>query len=299
MKNFPSYPYDREETIVSRPAITVTTKLSRWKNYEIVSNGSYYIRGFNNDSAETDIFSFADVNDSDILSDLLLISKELKVRPYHNQKKIDQEITEDDLMLLLRFCMKHGLPFWGNCPKVNPCINGDDDAMRDVATATMIHEVIPIGTKNICHVASFVQAINWLYRDFRQVCASNQWGYDDNATQLLHDDDMIMDDDDEMIVLNDLRDNPRELILPNRNPYITFWNNKKMCLQLNCENPFHLASYYICVARDSKQFKGGYVRICQKCGRYFVANRKNKKYCGNKGCNPASYHANKKRHNKT
>lgn len=286
------YDMEDEKTKVSRPAITVTTKISKWKNYEIVSNGSYYIRGFN-DSVETDIFSFEDVNDSDILSDLLLLSKELSVHPYHDQKKIDQEITEDDLLLLLRFCVKHGLPFWGNCPKVNPCVNGDDDAMRDVATTAMMHEVIPIGTENFCHVASLVQAVNWLYRDFRQVCASNQWTYDDNATQLLHDEDI------EMISMdNDLYDNPQELILPNRNPFITFWNNTKMCLQLNCENPFHLASYYICVARDSKQFKGGYVRICQKCGKYFVANRRNKKYCGNKGCNPASYHANKKRHSK-
>lgn len=277
-----------DETEIPSSRLNVITKISKWENYDYIErNGMKFIIGSSTEPKNK--FNFQSINNINILIDLLVLKNKLQVQYTNNEKIISENITQYDIENIIKFCMRYGLPRWGEPPIYNCCIN-EQTKDNDMIQSTLFRPIIPFASENYLHLPSFIRALCWLKTDFLNVVASNNWDDDINVKPLLKEDDIQH--------LNSIRANQSKhgvsLYMPHLNPYVTYWDDKKMCLSLNCENLLHFAAYQLCLLQQAQDYTGGYIKECKKCGSLFVASHSNQQFCNNP-CTRQSYYAQKKR----
>ncbi len=282
-----------DKTEVPTPKLNVNTKISKWDKYEFVEiNKMKFIRGYNSESiGNSKLFEYKIINTPDILFKLLLLHQKLNVKFHHMQKKISDELSDDDIENILNFCKLYGLPFWGKNPTANFCINQEHNKSKDIALNTIIHPIIPFANENFFHIASFIQCLYWLKTDFLRIVVANNWEDDINIFHLLKSDDK-----QRMANIHASQSENKQtmLFLPNLNPYVTYWDDEKMCLVLNCENIIHFSTYQLCLLQQAQDYSGGYIKKCPKCNQLFVAAKPQQKYCKNP-CTRQAYYSLKRR----
>lgn len=282
------------ETEIATPKIQVITKISKWDKYEYNEiNGIKYIRGIST-SEDSKLFEYKEINNMNILLELLALCKKLEVKYTLYESEISKNITQNDILYILDFCKRNGLPRWGNIndlPVENYCVNGKNNNF-DNPKNNMLRDIIPFSTENYIHIPSFIRALHYIKMDFLRVITSHDWDYDINVQPFLTESDkQFLKKVDRRVHSFSLH-----LYMPHFLPFTTYWNNERAGLFLNCENPIHLSVYYLCVLRQQNEFSTGAIKICKKCGNYFVASNSRMKFCNNP-CTRQSYYAKMKRTN--
>lgn len=282
-----------DRTEVPTPRLNVVTKISKWDEYEFIEiNKMKFIRGYSSKSFNgSELFEYKTLNTPDILFRFLTLHQNLKVKFHHMQKDISDELSDYDIQNILKFCKSYGLPFWGTNSTTNFCINQESNETGDIAFNTIMRTVIPYANENFFHIASFIQCLHWLKSDFLRIVAANNWEDDINIFPLLKENDRQLIDN---IRTRQSKHNEVGLYMPNLNPYVTYWDDKNMCLALNCENIVHLATYQLCLLQQAQDYTGGYIKKCPKCNQLFVAAKPQQKYCNNP-CTRQAHYSLKKR----
>lgn len=305
-------------TKVGTPKINVITKISQWEKYEYVEiNGFKFIEG-SSIKQGNELFTFQTINNIDVLIDLLVLKNQLQVQYTSDEKVISDNITKNDIKNIIKFCKRHGLPQWGLPPIRNCCLNNCDENLhsynedsedneliakleakgyvvtKGIARTTMLRDISSLADKNYLYIPSFIRALRWLKTDFLTIVAIHNLEEDANIKPLL-----IKDDYKEIV--NIRKNFSFDLYMPFLNPFVTYWNDEKKGLFLNCENLIHLSVYYLCTIYQTGKCSGGYIKICKLCGEPFVASSANKKYCGTSdkwGCTRGLFYERNKRRNK-
>lgn len=282
--------YDKEN--IASSTLEIVTLVSTWEAYKISENDTHAltIEGFNKYDYK-EMFTEKVINSDRILWDSLLLFYNLSDCKYnHNQEKINNTITENDIKLILSFCSKYGLPCWCDTPTANLC--EPYQLTDDMTHNNILYNVHPLGTSNRLVISSFVVALRNLYYDFLKVIA-----YNSNSSLPLDLKPLITDKGKEYINnITPLLDNEgMELYTPSLCPYNTFWEDKSNRLQLHCNNLYHLAIYHLCLFASQKSFTGGYIKQCSYCGKLFIAQRKQERFC-NSPCTRQAYYSWKKHH---
>lgn len=287
--------FTRETTEIPTQKLKIVTKISRWDNYECVDiRDMKYIRGFNLDNA-IDMCQFELVDSPLILYKFMELKQKLSKEIFdYNQHYINEHLTDNDIDLILNFCKKNGLPFWNKNITVDVFRNQEDEKnenMQDLEEQSLCHEIIPLSTENFFPISSFIVGLLELHLDFLRVVSANNWEDDENIHFLLS-----KEDKDKIINIRKIQSqhNNVELFTPCLCPYYTFWNNKAMSLQLNCNNIMHLSTYHLCTLQQAQDYSGGYIRVCPKCNQIFVATTPQQKFCNNPCTRQAYYSAKKK-----
>lgn len=282
-----------DKTEVPTPKLNVVTKISKWDKYELVEiNKMKFIRGYSTESFnKSELFKYETIHTPNILFKFLALQQNLKVRFYHLQKNISDELSDNDTEKIIKFCKIFGLPFWNLNPTINSCINQETNNASDIARNTILRDIIPFANENFFHIASFIQCLHWLKLDFLRIVAANNWEDDINIFSLLEENDRQFIN---KIRTQQSKRNMVGLYMPCLNPYVTYWDDKKMCLALNCENIVHLATYHLCLLQQAQDYTGGYIKKCPKCNQLFVASKPQQKYCNNP-CTRQAHYSLKKR----
>lgn len=279
--------WENKETEIATPKIQVVTKISKWEEYEYKEvDGKKYIHGvsFNLDKQ---LFEYKVIDNMNFLLELLMLENQLEVKYNNFEKIISDNLSDDDINHIIKFCKRNGLPRWSepsSSPINNWCMNEQDADMAS-PRKEILRSIASYGTENFMHIPSFIRALHWIKSDFLRVTAANNWDDDINLQPLLSDKDRKilkkLDRTANSFSLN--------LYMPGLLPFMTHWNDEVGGLQLSCENLLHLASYYICVLRQQREFAGGSIKICKTCGNYFVAQHARMKYCHNPCTRQAYY----------
>lgn len=285
--------FSREDTEIPTPRFKIVTRISKWENYESIEiNGIKYIRGYSDDNT-SELFQFDVIDTPIILYHFLELYTKLPHGLFSSdQYYINSLLTDSDISLILAFCKKHGLPFWSNKPTANPFEIITEE--NDVAISTMLHEVIPFSKENYFPVCSFIAGLNSLHTDFLKVVSANLWEDDENIHLLLSDNDRKRISEFRKI---QSKHKSIGLYTPNLFPYLTFWNDNIMSLQLNCNNLMHLSTFYLCTLQQAQDCTGGSIRICPKCKQPFVYKTPQQKFCLNP-CTRQSYYSQNNRKKK-
>lgn len=283
-----------DETEIPTPKLKIVTKISLWERYEVSEvNGIKFIVGTSS-LPESLLFEFKEFSSPIVLYELMSLYKNLPSDLFScNQILINDKLSQKDISLVLSFCNKNGLPFWNNNLTSNAHINFTECENDDVAMSTIFHGIIPFSTKNMFPISSFINSLFFLHNDFLRIVAANNWDDDINVQILLSDNDR---EKIETIRKSQTKNNIIGLYTPNLNPFTTYWNDKEMCLQLNCENLMHLSTYHLCTLQQSQDFSGGYIKKCPKCNQLFVSSKPQQKFCNNP-CTRQAYYSIKKKVN--
>ena len=214
----------------------------------------------------------------------------------YNQQYVNEHLTDNDINLILSFCKKNGLPFWSKNITVDVFRNEEDNleninSFNALTEHSLFHDIAPLSTENFFPISSFIVGLLELHLDFLRVVSANNWEDDENIHFLLSKEDKskILD-----IRKIQSRHNNTGLYTPRLCPYYTFWNDKIMSLQLNCNNIMHLSTYHLCTLQQAQDYSGGYMKICPKCNQIFIAKTAQQKFCNNPCTRQAYYSAKKK-----
>lgn len=283
-----------DDTEVSTPKIKVVTKVSKWDKYEYIElNDKKYIHGYNTHS-DSELFTFVEYSKPDILIALLELKTKLQTPESSNQSFLSDNLASSDIALIIQFCRRWGLAMWGMIPTVNFCVT--ENNTENIARNTMLRPVVPFAKENYLYIPSFIHGVNMLYRDFLKVVVYNAWQDDINIKPLLNgvSEKYLQDlaENFKRKVKNNIT--PIAMYTPNLMPFVTYWNDNEMCLQLNCENLLHVSVYYLCLWLQHSEFTGGYIRQCKKCGRLFISSQSRQQFC-NAPCTRQAYYDMKKR----
>lgn len=283
-----------DETEINTPKVKVITKISKWDKYELVElDGKKCIRGYNV-HPDSELFDFVEFSDQSILIALIQLKTKIKTPYSNNQDTIADNIANSDIDLLLEFCNRWGLPMWGKEPTENYCSNEDN---LNMAARTITRPVVPLLKENYLYIPSFIQGIYMLYNDFLKVVVYNGWQEDINTKPLLkgitknHLQNLTKSINSDFKIKHDIP--AFTLYMANLMPFVTYWNNKEMCLQLNCENLMHLSVYFLCLWLQTSEFTGGYIKVCKKCGQMFITENSRKLFCENPCTRQAYYYKRK------
>ena len=283
--------YDFEGSKISRPTVSVISSISTWRNYDIDKiGGIYFVRGHNKEPKE--ICRRKEFKNNNVLLDMLdLYSKLSDSLKTTNQIRCNNNLTEEDMLLVLNFCKKHGLPFWHydsvNPLTINPCANvflPDTDArLKNDGPESITHDIIPLSDHNIFPISSFITTLFFLHSDFLKVIAF----HDIDISHDEHDESIVWTDDDLIQGLLQERDLLKvekykeheilHLYTPHLQPFKTYWNDLSG-LGMETNNQFHLAVYYLCLLQ--KSWNSSYVRTCRGCGSLFTTENPRRQYCG-------------------
>lgn len=285
----------RETTEIPTQKLKIVTKISKWDNYECVNIGNIkYIRGFNLNKA-IDIYSFELIEQPLVLYNLMELYNKLSPKIFDfNQLYVNENITTDDIDLILAFCKRNGLPFWNRNINVDVFRNEEDypDPKESIESYSLLHSVAPLSKENFFPICSFIVGLVQLHRDFLHIISANNWEDDENIDILLSKNDISKISDIRKI---QARRKTIGLYTPKLCPYTTFWNDKAMSLQLNCNNLMHLSTYHLCTLQQAQDYTGGYMKVCKKCKNLFVATTPQQKFCNNPCTRQAYYSANKRK----
>lgn len=281
-----------DHTEIAQNRLEIVANISKWEKYEIIDITNYkFVRGYNDNKQDNELYSVATFdNSSMLLFQLLRLYKELSPAKKHTPHidKINAGLTNKDIKLVLKFCSKYGLPFWNNkaipnveCFKNTP---SDNTSTRN----NFLYDVIPFANDNIFCIASFVASLHLIFKDFLQVVTFNTWQNDSLIFDLLNDDDKSQIQQLDTIQ----RKHGLALFTPKLNNYVTRWNDKNLCLQLVCDNLLHLCTYTLCLTMQASEFTSGYIKQCPKCNNLFIAKRSNQRFC-NSPCTRQAYYKQK------
>lgn len=289
--------FTRETTEIATQKLKIATKISKWEHYECIElKNMKYIRGFNTDSA-IDMYKFELVESPLLLYNFIELKQKLSKEIFdYNQQYVNEHLTVNDINLILSFCKKNGLPFWNRNITVDVFRNEEDDientnSFNTLAEHSLFHDIAPLSTENFFPISSFIVGLFELHLDFLRVVSANNWEDDENIHFLLSKEDTSKIFDIRKI---QSRHNNIGLYTPRLCPYYTFWNDKIMSLQLNCNNALHLSTYHLCTLQQAQDYSGGYMKICPKCNQIFIAKTAQQKFCNNPCTRQAYYSAKKK-----
>ncbi len=286
--------FTRETTELPTQKLKTVTKVSKWDNYECVDiKNIKYIRGFNSNNA-IDMYSFELIEQPLILYNLMELYNKLPTKIFDfNQSYVNENITTNDIDLILAFCKKNGLPFWSKKITVDVFRNEEDvpNPEESIEEHTLLHGISPLSIENFFPISSFIVGLLQLHMDFLRIISANSWEEDENIYPLLSENDASK--------INDIRKIQAHrktigLHTPALCPYTTFWNDEAMTLQLNCNNLMHLSTYHLCTLQQAQDYTGGYMKVCKKCKQLFVATTPQQKFCNNP-CTRQAYYSSKKR----
>lgn len=287
--------FSRETTELATPKVKIVTKISKWEKYECNEIGEMkYIHGFNSNT--TDMYEFKPIESPFILYEFMELKHNLSEDIFsYNQQYVNAHLTAKDINLILSFCQKNGLPFWNKQITIDTFRNQEDDINGNSTTLarhSLLHEVIPLSNENYFPISSFIVGLLQLHFDFLRVVAANNWEDDENIYSLLS-----KSDKNNIVDIRKIQSKHKNIGLytPCLCPYSTFWNDKEMSLQLNCNNLMHLSSYHLCALQQAQDFSGGYMRICPKCQKIFIAKSAQQKFCNNPCTRQAYYSVKKKK----
>lgn len=292
------------EISIPHPRINVATNISKWDCYDIIEdNGIKFVIGTS--LKDKDIFENKPVNSPLFLYELLHLYTEIPPTHYSRMQSIVNSLYSCDSCdsvnkRIIKFCKKYGLPFWSDYYTIDFHKNPIFDSF---SPKELFHGLVPLGKSNRFPIASFCYALNEIHYLFLIIVFENEWIYYDEGEHkwIYYDDNVkqfLCDNDIQILNLFYDRMNKKNRIntslYQDASTYTTYWNNDLFCLQLECNNLFHLAIYYLCLMRQSKSFSGGYIRTCKKCNQLFVTDNPRKQFCNNP-CTRQAYYSEKKR----
>jgi hypothetical protein len=287
----------RNESEIPIPRIRLMVKKSVWDEYLLTEiDGIKYIQGKDTITKERTAFEFELLDSPLVLWDLIELKTKLSDEIFTiKQSYINDQISDNDIALILSFCSKYGLPFWNIKPTAEVFINYEDSITKETPTpaeVNIFHDIIPFADCNSFPVSSFIVGLLYLHRDFLSIIAANNWEDDEMIYSLLSSKDL---EQIEQIRKRQAKRHTVSLLVPRQHPYYTYWNDTKMALQLRCNNIMHLASYHLCAIQQSQDYtSGNTLKICPKCKQLFIAKTPQQKFCNNP-CTRQAYYSSKKR----
>lgn len=296
------------ETLLPHPKINVITKISKWDNYSIVEdNGIKYIVGTS--LTDKNLFDYDTISSPLFLYELLRLYVEipqsyLSIRQEETNVLCTCDIKDSVNKKIISFCKKYGLPFWSDGFTIDffNNINPSEEQSHRPIRSVLFHEIVPFATDNHFPIASFCYALKELHHLFLIIAFESEWVfYDDKKQKWIFDDVNIKDffciqDENILNIFHNKISQKHDIntsLCQSLSVYKTYWNDDLSRLQLECDNLFHLAIYYLSLMRQSKTFSGGYIRTCKKCNQLFVASNPRMKYCGNP-CTRQAYYSKSK-----
>jgi hypothetical protein len=289
------YEFIHDDTAVNTPKIKVVTKISKWDKYDFVEmNDNLWICGSSTKQG-SELFSFQEVNNPNILFRLLELQAKIKTPYSSNHKYMIENYCNDDTGHILAFCKRFGLAIWGN--PSNSVVSSLSD--NDTEKNTLLRPVIPLADCNYMNIPSFLFALHNIKMDFLKIVYNKGWQDDTNISPLISKKEKNMMEkmvENKCTHVMELAIKRQYLYYPSQLPFVTYFDTGSMRLALNCENLLHLAIYQLCLMLQGTDFTGGYICRCKKCGELFYTSQSRQKFCNNP-CTRQSYYNYNKRHN--
>lgn len=276
----------QKDTEVIVPCLRIVTKVSKWNQYQFIkaNNGIYYVRGYNEKPVES--YQWVDIENGTLLFSLMQLYRDIFSSCNEifsiNQNYVNGKINQDVVQLILKFCKKHGLPFWNT--KINSNIFQNEETRYDNPREKLLSGISCFDNMNMFPICSFLSGLLHLHMDFLNLVAFKKWEYDDFL-------EGVLTDDDRKFILEKCNRKRLDLYTPCLCNFSTEWNSRKKCLQMQSENLMAVAAYHLCILYQSTNIHGtgGYWKICETCGQIFYASRSNQKYCYNPCTKGAAY----------
>ena len=272
---------------MATPKISLVLWCSAWNSYGMSEvNGIKYIVGY--DSKVKDICEKDIVCNSSVLYSLLELHKKLSVKYSRIRANIYKKTTTKDIELIIAFCKKYGLPEW------------ETQEQEHTEKENLLHYVKPLSDCAYMDIGKFIQNLHFLYCDFLTAAAVHYKDFDENnVAPFLIDQDKKTGtvpgrSETANLKFEKLRNRKyKGMLTSSVKPYKTFWNGSG--LSLECENPIHAATYFLCLLYQFGKTEG-VIKKCQKCGSYFVTDHPQQKFCNMPCTRYTNYNSKRKKH---
>lgn len=258
----------------------------RYENYDILKNldNDYMIVGTENCPDKMNIRDAGrkvEFSNSDIFLDMIFLAVKLRLKS-GSRTFIQNQLTEEHFSIIIDFCKKYGLPYFGNIREGALFYNDYDDT--DIFPAdSLIQLKIKYKYTEMCYaycnVSCFVYWLYVMYRDFLWYIS-------------IYSQDMAYSFSDCLKVDMSHYTRKKDIIAKHCSPSIVNHfifesvlkrNGDYFSFEITTNNIFHLSVYYfslICIGRNSIDVsKKMLIKNCKLCGSYFLTSQSRKKYC--------------------
>lgn len=269
--------------LIGSPVEEISTKISKFDNYDIIN-------GIENDlfivaSSKAKTGLFRDVAENirgnyyHVFIDLINMYSHLSFSNTIIRKRteIDKLINDSDKEIILRFCKKNGLPYWGNTGSEyspNPIQNNDHSDNSNFSDyVSVLKDKYPYKfCYAYCNLSYFLYHTYHLYDDFIKYLK-------------LYNPQMIETFERNNIDISNHKKG--EKFYPIITTMITFESrleerNNRFYFEVTTQNIFCSSVYYfslICTSKYIELDKLLKIKTCSCCGQRFITSRKGKKYC--------------------
>lgn len=271
---------------LSNPNVIMSTIEFKYDNYDIVKNtdDDFMIIASENCPdkyiSSRDSGKIVEFNNSNIFLDMIFLAVKLNLKGGF-RKYIQNQLTEQHFLIILDFCKKYGLPYFGNIQEDALQYNNYSKVDFPVESIRQIKEKYNYSDfyYSYCNVSYFIYWLYVMYRDFLWYIAIYSEDTVYNFSEYLKID---------MSYFIKHRDSVAKHFSPSIANHFSFnsmlkHNNHTFTFAISTNNLFHLSVYYfclICIGNDSIDIsKTMLVKQCKCCGSYFLTSQSRKKYC--------------------
>lgn len=271
---------------LSNPRVIINTTEFKYENYDIIKNldGDYMIVGSENCIDKYNIpklGKFVKFSDSKIFTDMIFLAVKLNLKGGF-RTDIQCQLIEQHFIIILDFCKKYGLPYYGNIQyDALQYNNYDSNNIFSAESLGKLKSKYNYSTMcyAYCNLSYFVYWLYIMYRDYLWYIS-------------IYSKDMVYSFNEYLKVDMSYYTQHNSTVAKHFSPSIVnhFMFNSKLnkhgqsfSFEICTNNIFHLSVYYfclICVGSNCIDIsKTMLVKQCKCCGSYFLTNQSRKRYC--------------------
>lgn len=271
---------------LSKPQTIMSTMEFKYENYDIIKNinEDYMIVASENCIDINNLRStgsFVEFSNSNIFLDMIFLAVKLNLKGGF-RTFIQNQLTEHHFTLILDFCKKYGLPYYGNIQEEALQYNNfEKDNLFSAESLNMLKTKYNYSNMcyAYCNVSYFVYWLYIMYRDFL-------WYISIYSKDMVYNFSEYLKVDMSYFIKHS--DSVSEFFSPSIAFHFIFnsslkKNGQSFSFTIHTNNIFHLSVYYfclICIGNSSVEIsKTMLVKQCKCCGSYFLTSQSRKKYC--------------------
>lgn len=276
---------NRFDITLSNPREKMSTIEFKYENYDIIknSNGDYMIVASEACLEKfiiRDTGKFVEFSNSNVFIDMIFLAVKLGLKG-GRRTFIQNQLSEQHFLIILDFCKKYGLPYYGNIQNDALQYNNYNDVDFPAENLTQLKLKYNYSTMcyAYCNVSYFVYWLYIMYNDFL-------WYISIYSKDMLYNFSEYLKID--MSHYAKYRDAVAKAFSPSIANHFIFnsrleHNGQAFSFTISTNNIFHLSVYYfclICIGNNSIDIsKAMLVKQCKCCGSYFLTSQSRKKYC--------------------
>lgn len=271
---------------LSKPQSIMSTLEFKYENYDIIKNldGDYMVVASENCIDKYNIREtgrYVEFSNSNIFLDMIFLAVKLNLKGGF-RTFIQSQLTEYHFSIILDFCKKYGLPYYGNIQDEALQYNYfKDDNIFSAESLNILKSKYNYTTMcyAYCNVSYFVYWLYIMYRDFL-------WYISIYSKDMVYNFNEYLKVDMSGFIKHS--NSVSKFFSPSIADHFLFnsyleKNGRSFSFSIRTNNIFHLSVYYfclICTGNSSVDVsKTMLVKHCKCCGSYFLTSQSRKKYC--------------------